>query len=290
MKKINIIGAGKAGSTLAIIFNKNPEIRLGAICDYDPTKLSVLYDKINADDFITSAGCLPDADIHLITTPDDLIISTCDEIIKSQLIKTKSIFAHCSGTIASSSLCDAVNNEHLVASVHPVKSFASPEHAAKTFSGTYCGFEGDYEAVDLLKSIFARAGAYCFDIDPEKKSLYHAAAVLSCNYLNTLIELGITTYGKAGVNREIASNIIETIAKDTLCNIFNSSPSAALTGPISRGDVLTITKHLDAFVEEGDEQLLAAYKLLGLKTVALAREQGNTDKESLDKINEILGV
>lgn len=288
MTKINIIGAGKAGSSLAIILDKNPDIKLGAICDCDSAQLSILYDKITADNFATSIDNLPSADINLITTPDDLIISTCSEIVDSHDTSPATIFAHCSGVLPSSALKEVIDDSCYVASMHPIKSFAEPELAAKSFAGTYCGFEGDADAVNQLKAIFSQVGANCFDIDPDKKPLYHAAAVLSCNYLNTLMEVGMQTYEKAGVEREISSKIIETIAKDTLNNIFASTPAQALTGPIARGDIATISKHIDAFKNENNELLLGVYKTLGKATVGLSEEQGSASADNLSKIQELL--
>ncbi len=288
MMKINIIGAGKAGASLAIILNKNPNVELGAICDCNSTQLSILYDKIKAEDFVTSTESLPKADINLILTPDDLIINTCNEISKSMSSGKSTIFAHCSGALPSSALRDVNNNIQLVASIHPIKSFAEPEKAAETFAGTFCGFEGDELAVNKLKDVFKQSGANCFDIDPSKKALYHAAAVLSCNYLNTLIEIGISTYEKAGVNRDIATRIIETISKDTLNNVFLSSPADALTGPISRGDIATISKHLEALSIENDKHLLTVYKMLGLETVSLSENQGMANPDDLNAIKNLL--
>ena len=288
MKKINIIGAGKAGSSLAIILNNTKDIELGAICDCEAAQLSILYDKVSADNFITSIHDLPAADINLITTPDDLIVDTCKEILNSQDLRSDTIFAHCSGALPSSVLKEVVNDYCSVASVHPIKSFAQPERAAETFAGTYCGFEGDEHAVNTLKIIFNNAKANCFDIDPSKKSLYHSAAVLSCNYLNTLVEIGLKTYEKAGVDRAISSKIIGTIAKDTLHNIFESTPAEALTGPIARGDVATIMKHVEALKLEDDEPLLEVYKTLGKATLPLSAEQGSACAEDLLKIDDLL--
>ncbi len=285
---VNIIGAGKAGATLAILLSRLDSIKISTICDCDPARLSAIYDLVKADKLTTNVNALKPADIYFITTPDDLIVSTCEEIISTINSDEKPIFAHCSGALPSSILQSVIPPGCSAACVHPVKSFADPESAVKTFSGTYCGFEGSETAVSKLKSIFQGLEANCFDINPERKAHYHAAAVFSCNYLNVLIELGLQTYEKAGINREVSMHILDDIAKDTVANIFSSSPSKALTGPIARGDVSTIKKHIDAFENNSDSKLLNIYKALGMVATELSEEQGLADEESIQYIKSLL--
>ncbi len=285
---VNIIGAGRAGATLAMLFSRLDHIKINTICDCDSTRLSSIYDMVKVDRFTTAISELKSADIYFITTPDDLIVSTCEEIIPVLNSNEKPIFVHCSGALPSSIIQNVIPTDCSAACVHPVKSFADPESAVKTFAGTYCGFEGSKPAVSTLKSIFKDLKANCFDINPERKAHYHAAAVLSCNYLNVLIELGLQTYEKAGIDREVSMHILEDIAKDTVSNIFSSSPSKALTGPIARGDVSTVQKHIDAFESNSDNKLLNIYKALGEVAIELSEKQGLAEERNIHLIKALL--
>lgn len=286
--EVNIIGAGKAGATLAILLSGLDHIKINTICDCDSTKLSAIYDKVKADKFTTHINELKPADVYFITTPDDLIVPTCKEIIPILNPGEQPIFVHCSGALPSSILQGVITTDCHAASVHPIKSFAEPEKAAETFAGTYCGFEGSKAAVSTLKSIFVDLNANCFDINPERKAHYHAAAVFSCNYLNVLVELGLQTYEKAGIDRNVSMHILEDIAKDTISNIFASSPSKALTGPIARGDASTVQKHLTAFDNKSDQKLLSIYKILGEVAIDLSEDQGTAEMENIQLIKSLL--
>ncbi len=285
---VNIIGAGKAGATLAILLSRLDSIKINTICDCESTRLSAIYDLVKADKLTTNVSELKPADIYFITTPDDLIVSTCEEITSTINCNAKPIFVHCSGALPSSILHSVIPPDCTVACVHPVKSFADPEGAVRTFPGTYCGFEGSKPAVSILKSIFQELEANCFDINPERKAHYHAAAVFSCNYLNVLIELGLQTYEKAGIDREVSMHILEDIAKDTVSNIFSSSPSKALTGPIARGDVSTVQKHINAFKNNSDDKLLNIYRVLGGVATELSEKQGLAEKGNVQLIRSLL--
>jgi predicted short-subunit dehydrogenase-like oxidoreductase (DUF2520 family) len=63
-----------------------------------------------------------------------------------------------------------------------------------------------------------------------------------------------------------------------LDNLSALPPADALTGPIARGDVATVEKHLAA-LRGGDVEVL--YRVLGLNTVALAPDLDENQRAAL---------
>ena len=59
---------------------------------------------------------------------------------------------------------------------------------------------------------------------------------------------------------------------------------AALTGPISRGDLAVVAGHLEALVEPA----LTLYRLTASATVELARRQGRAPADALDAIAQLV--
>jgi predicted short-subunit dehydrogenase-like oxidoreductase (DUF2520 family) len=173
------------------------------------------------------------------------------------------------------------------ASVHPVKSFATPDFAVQSFAGTYCGVEGDPNALTVLQPAFRRIGGKVFAIDASQKTFYHAAAVLVCNDLTALIELGARLYEKAGLSRETAFDVMRPIVRETVEAAFTLGTTRALTGPVARGDHATVAKQLDA-LHVLDPQIEAVYRALGAIALGLARAQGIADKEALDHLQTLL--
>ena len=157
--------------------------------------------------------------------------------------------------------------EALVVSFHPMKSFSDPALSVENYAGTYCAMEGDAEALRILEPIFNSMGSITYQIDKEKKSLYHAAGVFASNYLVTLSQQAVNCLTEAGVEEQMALNVIISLMKGTVSNLEKSmSPREALTGPIKRGDVSTIKKHLSAF---SDSKQRALYSTLGKATIPL---------------------
>ena len=118
---------------------------------------------------------------------------------------------HCSGATPSSVLQPLCIHGAHIASVHPVKTFTSPANDAENFSGTWCGMEGDAEALAVLEPIFQGFGGNTFTIKPAEKILYHTAVVFICNYLFSIIEVGLQCFDQAGVSRDLAAKLVEPI-------------------------------------------------------------------------------
>jgi predicted short-subunit dehydrogenase-like oxidoreductase (DUF2520 family) len=164
-------------------------------------------------------------------------------------------------------------------------SFAKPLSANSEFSGTFCGCEGADEALQLLRPYFQQIGGRCFDIKSEEKPLYHAATVMCCNYLTALTETSAELFTQAGLQRETALQLMQPIMQATLSNIFLQGTTAALTGPIARGDTKTVAQHLEAIREPNTS---AIYKALGIAALKLSKQQESASPDTLAEIEQLL--
>jgi predicted short-subunit dehydrogenase-like oxidoreductase (DUF2520 family) len=208
-------------------------------------------------------------------------------IAEAGLLRRGDVVFHCSGSLPSSELDAAVRVGARVASVHPLKSFAEPAEAVRTFVGTPCAAEGDRGALQVLVPAFERIGGRVSEIDPRFKTIYHAASVIVCNYLAALLETGLCCYEKAALDRATATRMIEPIVRETLENVLELGTARALTGPIARGDHAVVASHLSA-LDAWDARVAAIYRELGLIALDLARERGEADGAALDKIRALL--
>lgn len=229
----------------------------------------------SAAEFMGSGGAVSDyaalrpADIYLIATSDDQIESSCAALARTGLISSDTIVFHCSGALPSSALHDAKQQGAAVASIHPIRSFASPEQVAADFTGTWCGMEGDIRALDILAPAFQSIGAKTASIRTEAKIHYHAGAVFASNYLVTLLDIAVESYGRAGIAPDIALDMMTPLVRETVQNVFKLGPATALTGPVARGDMATANRQLQA-VAAADAAHGRLYEQLMLLTAELA--------------------
>lgn len=250
---INIIGAGRLGKTLGKLFALNGA-RVVGVTNLSIASAQEAISFIGQGQAFSTISELPKAQITFITTPDGDIESCARE-----LRLTSGVVVHCSGCLSL---------PH-VASLHPLRSFADPKISIKEFAGTYCAIEGDEFAKALLFKLVASIGGQAFAIDSKTKALYHAAAVMASNYVVTVFDKAVETFISAGVEEKIAPKLALSLMDGTLKNLHSTlSSQEALTGPIMRGDVSTITQHLGAMPSDS---LAKFYKAMGVATLDIAR-------------------
>jgi predicted short-subunit dehydrogenase-like oxidoreductase (DUF2520 family) len=287
MTTLNVIGGGRAGRTLARVLSLQGAFAIGDVFDRSPDAGAAAVVFIGGGRAVAKMADMRAADVWMITPPDDQIVACGKALAASGLLKPDNVVFHCSGALPSRDLAAAMGDGTLVASVHPLKSFADPALASKTFDGTYCAAEGDAAALAVLKPAFESSGARVSEIDPQFKTVYHAASVIVCNYLASLMEVGLRSYEKSGFRRDDALNMMEPLVRETLDNVFRLGTVQALTGPIARGDHAVVARQVRALAA-WDPRVAEIYKELGAVAVELSRAQGGADGAALDAIERML--
>lgn len=287
MKTLNIIGTGRVGRTLASLWEEKRTFAIQDVLDHTPQGARSAVAFIGDG---RAAGRMQDmrvADAWMLTTPDSAITACCEQLAQSGLLRRGDVVFHCSGTLASAVLLPAAARGALIASVHPLKSFADPRDAVRSFAGTYCAAEGERAALDLLRPAFERIGAAVSEIEPRFKTIYHAASVIVCNYLTALLETGLRSYEKSGLARDTALKMMEPLVRETVDNVFRLGTAKALTGPIARGDDEVVARQLEALAV-WDARVAGLYRELGAVALDLARAQGEADAEALERLRVLL--
>jgi predicted short-subunit dehydrogenase-like oxidoreductase (DUF2520 family) len=225
--------------------------------------------------------------VVFITTPDDTIQSTCRAIAQHDGFDKGSVVIHCSGALSSAILSSAKDCQALVASLHPLQSFASVEQAEKSLPGSYFAVEGEASALAVVRQLVHDLGGILLEIGPGGKTLYHAAAVVASNYLVTLLDVALSLNRLAGMPQEVSFKALLPLIEGTLKNIGAKGIPQALTGPIARGDVETVKAHLQA-IEKYSAEIVTLYKVLGRHTVDLAKAKGTLGDEASRQLVSLL--
>lgn len=285
---LNIIGCGHLGQTLAYLWSKAGLLTVSQVLNTSLQSSQIAVEFIGQGQSLAVIAEMQPAELYLLACPDKALEICCAELAKSQLLRAGDVVFHCSGAISSELLKPLMKQGALIASIHPIKSFAQPKQAVLSFQPTYCGVEGDATALAVLQPLFEQIGGICFKINAEQKTLYHAASVFACNYLVALQSISLRTFAQAGVEEGLALKILQPIVQETVANLFNLGPAAALTGPIARGDAVVVAKQLAALqaTQSIDAEL---YRLLGLEALELAYKRHKTPTEYLQQVGAVLG-
>jgi len=287
---IAIIGAGKVGTALGALAVR-AGYQVAAIADRDRHRAEQAAGRIGAGvQVLTPREAAGRARLVLLTVPDDAIETSCRELVAARAFARGTLVAHCSGALSSECLGPARRALGChVASFHPLQSFPTIEAALTSLPGSYCFDEGDEAALAVLEDLGAAIGAHCVRIDTQHKSLYHAAAVMACNYLTGLMDAALTLATTARIERRTAWHALEPLIRATVENISKLGTEAALTGPIARGDRSTVTAHLAA-LDRSARELSDLYRALGSWTVGLALRKGSIEETAARNLLEALAA
>ena len=146
---------------------------------------------------------------------------------------------HMSGSGGLDLLGSARRAGAMVASIHPLQSFADVEGAILKIPLSTFGITADEDLREWSAGLVRELGGIPFEIPAEVKPLYHAAACMVSNYLTTLINAAEEIYLSLGLSRDEAINAFWPLIEGTLKNIETKGSVQALTGPIvtrRRGD------------------------------------------------------
>lgn len=287
MKSLNVIGAGRVGRALARLWRTRDVFVIQDVLDRTPHGARSAVAFVGAGRAAGSLEEMHAADLWMLTPPDSRIVHCCDALAASGLLRSGDVVFHCSGSLASFELSNAARCGAIVASVHPLKSFADAGDAARTFEGTHCAAEGDAAALAVLRPAFEAIGARVSEIAPEHKTLYHVASVIVCNYLVALLETGLRCYEQAGLERDTALAMMEPLVRETVENVFRLGSARALTGPIARGDDAVVAKHLEALCA-WNADVGELYRRLGAVALDIARTRNEANPEAMARLAELL--
>jgi predicted short-subunit dehydrogenase-like oxidoreductase (DUF2520 family) len=265
---VNIVGAGHVGRALGRLLTQHGVFSVQDVLTRSHASALDAVAFIGAGRALAQASELRPARVWMLAVGDDQIAPACAALAARGLLGGAIVF-HCSGARASGELQAASAAGAQVASIHPVRSFADPVSVAADFTGTWCGVEGDPDALALLAPAFEAIGARLVAIDAAAKTVYHAASVFASNYLVTVLDAALRAYAAAGVPPEVARELARPLASETLANVFRLGAPAALSGPLARGDLATVARQ-QAALQDWDGPTASLYAALVEATTALA--------------------
>jgi predicted short-subunit dehydrogenase-like oxidoreductase (DUF2520 family) len=104
--------------------------------------------------------------------------------------------------------------------------------------------EGDVKATRLARKITRDLGGDAFSISKTHKIAYHAWGGFSSPLLVAMLVTAERVAKAAGLSAAQARKIMLPIVRQTLANYGALGPSGAFSGPIVRGDVSIVRKHV----------------------------------------------
>ena len=283
MATLGFIGAGPVGTTFGVRLSEQG-YRTAGVTDISPTAAERFAKLVPGCRVFGKNQDLVDAvDMVFITTADDFIAKVSSEL----KWRKGQVAVHCSGAGTVQSLEAARQQGALVGSIHPCQTFAGIDQAIANLPGSTFAIEAE-EPVKTTLTEMARAlkGDIVY-LTSEDKVLYHAAAAMACNYFTTIVKLATDLWRNFGRTSADGIKAYMPLLRGTLTNIETSGFPKCLTGPIARGDVATIDRHLTALKKYAPD-ILPLYKELGRFTIPIARDKGSLTAGKAEELQKLL--
>jgi predicted short-subunit dehydrogenase-like oxidoreductase (DUF2520 family) len=223
------------------------------------------------------------ASVVFITTPDDVIA----DIAAGIRWRADQVAVHCSGVHSTDILETAINYGAHACCLHPLQTFAGIEEAIDNISGSTFAIEGDQAGLAAAREMAQALDGNIILLKAGDKVKYHIAAVTLSNYLVALMKTSADLWQSFGIPQDEAVRALLPLLRGTVRNIEQVGIPGCLTGPIARGDVETVRKHMAALAE-GHTDKLDIYRVMGLKTLEIARAKGRISLETAEEILNLL--
>ena len=281
--RIGFIGLGIAGTALARGLSK-AGFDVAALFSRDRGRVDRAAESIPGARSTREPQEVVDVvDTIFLTVSDDAICDVADSL-RWQIGKCA---VHCSGTSSIDLLDGPKKQGAAVGAFHPLQTFASLEQAEKNLPGSAFTIEASGGA--LAESLAAMATALGGTplVLRGDKALYHASAVIACNYLVTLLDAAAGLWPQLGLSKEDGLKALLPLVRGTIENLEAVGLPDALTGPVARGDVGTIERNLKALAEFSPEQV-DLYTELARRTIPIARAKGTLSEPDAKRLLEYL--
>jgi predicted short-subunit dehydrogenase-like oxidoreductase (DUF2520 family) len=184
-----------------------------------------------------------DAEIVWLCVTDDAIAGAANALALASDWRGK-MALHSSGALTADQLAPLRRRGAAVASVHPMMTFV--RGAGTGFAGVAFAVEGDAAARRQGRRIARDLGGVPFEIHKESKVLYHAMGSFTSPLVVAVLALAERVADTAGIPRAKLTAAMQPILRKTFENYMRGGAAAAFSGPINRGDLETVRKHLTA--------------------------------------------
>jgi predicted short-subunit dehydrogenase-like oxidoreductase (DUF2520 family) len=280
---IGIVGAGAVGTALGVALTR-AGWPIHAVASRDAERRERFRTLVDVRRvFVDPEPILDEVELIILAVPDDAIAP----LAGSLRMYGGQAMIHTSGALGADVLAPAMGAGTQIGAFHPLVAFADTERAVAALHGATVAIEGDDQLAAMLADMAEAIGAVPVRLAAGSKAAYHAAAVLAAGGFVALLD-AIAELGRvAGLDEAGSLAIYGPLIEGTLGNARALGIRAALTGPMTRGDLGTLTDHL-ATLRAHAPGVLDLYVAAARREIDLAQARGALAPEVAHKMRSVL--
>lgn len=280
---VAVLGAGRLGSSLAIALDK-AGYTVAAITSRQPTHREWLNSHITTGIVVENVQTAVNvANIVFITGPDAYIEKICSGV----KWRSHQAVIHCAGAMSLAPLDTARVAGAQTGGFHPLQTFPTIDSYERLQDVSFAIESASPELLGWLRILAEDLGGSAFQIESSQRAAYHASAVMACGLLSGLTGLSAEMWEPLGIGRREALRRLIPLLRATVDALDEKGLPHAITGPFVRGDIETITMHLEATANKSIG-IRNAYAALALASLHIAKEQGGLSDSGFEGIKSLL--
>ncbi|MCC6746555.1 MAG: DUF2520 domain-containing protein [Deltaproteobacteria bacterium] len=269
---IFVVGAGRVGAGLALLF-RSSGLRVIGQWTRSASRAEVVQREQGVE---VASGPLPrslsQAAVVLVAVSDGALQEVAAALARPGVLgPAVEAVLHCAGAIAAHEALAALVGRLPVGTFHPLVAVPPGAGGPAALECAHVTLEGDPEAVEVGGALATSLGLPSAELSAGELPLYHAAAVMASNHAVVLWTAAARLLVRAGRTPEAARSALLALVRSTVENVAAVGVPEALTGPVRRGDHVTVARHLDALAAVAPEWL-SLYRAATLGAVAVAEE------------------
>lgn len=227
------------------------------------------------------------ADLVLLALPDDALGGMVRGLVATESLRPGQIVVHTSGAHGIDVLAPAAEAGVLPLALHPVMTFTGREEDLERLTACSIGVTAaadDEAAWNVGEALAVEMGAEPVRIPDSARALYHAALTHGANHLMTLVADCAELLREAGIQH--SERLVAPLLSAALDNVLRHG-DRALTGPVARGDLGTVRKHLAVLADRAPE-VVPSYRALAKRTVARSESAGLLNAAAAAELTDLL--
>jgi len=307
-RRVGFVGAGRVGCALAWHCR-----RLGypvaGVADTNPKQARVVYGLLKQRyERLGPRAVAAASDVLFLTVPDACIRPVFESVREvmgrgdedgegrrkdeggrrkeERGRRNERIVVHCSGAFGPEVFAGAQEPGLDTLALHPVQSFSGIAQAIRSLPGSFFAADGSASGLRFGRHLVKQLEGSCVIVPGRDRALYHAMCVFASNFVNVLFDAAEEIGGQFGIGRTRAARMLGPLARTVLDGIAEQGAGPSLTGPVERGDALTVAAHLAALRVRVPE-LAPLYRVMSGRLVEMARRRG-MKRAALGKLEKAL--
>jgi predicted short-subunit dehydrogenase-like oxidoreductase (DUF2520 family) len=281
--RVGIVGVGRVGSTLGAALARagHEVVAVSGVSEESRRRAERLLPGVPvrpADETVAAA------DLVVLAVPDDVLRGLVTGLAETGAWRPGQIAAHTSGAQGIGVLDAAAARGVLALALHPVMTFAGRPEDVNRLAGATWGVTSLDELRPVAESLVWEMGGEPVWVPEPARPLYHASLTIASNHLVTLVNDALGVLSGAGVAEP--ARLVTPLVTASLENVLRLG-DAALTGPVSRGDVATVTSHVDTLARSAPD-VLPSYRAMARRTAERAVASGRLSAARAEAVLAVL--